>query len=302
MKKLLSIFLALAMISGFAFSASAVQFDEASLSYDATDERCIPLDDAVKAYEEENGVKLETYRNYFYIPDGTESFFDEHEVKVPNWYNEYFSDVCIWYNYQMCENVPCPVSYCGYSINKTEYKNIYYADIPVGVKRFMINNGVDNHDIVHANCVVSSLGPDNNDYYNENYTDCDNMIFVINDFSSLQSSHNANFRGEWYYYYGGGCYGTVEDGNCTDNCIRDDHKDDNGNHIISELIMGDVDGDGKINIFDASYVQKSIAGYDGYELDERAFEAADVDFNGKINVFDASRIQKFIAGYFDSFK
>ncbi len=69
-----------------------------------------------------------------------------------------------------------------------------------------------------------------------------------------------------------------------------------------DILYGDVDGNGKVNIFDASYVQKSIAGYDGYELDERAFEAADVDFNGKINVFDASRIQKFIAGYFDSFK
>ena len=69
-----------------------------------------------------------------------------------------------------------------------------------------------------------------------------------------------------------------------------------------DILYGDVDGNGKVNIFDASYVQKSIAGYKGYELDERAFEAADVDFNGKINVFDASRIQKFIAGYFDSFK
>ncbi len=69
-----------------------------------------------------------------------------------------------------------------------------------------------------------------------------------------------------------------------------------------DFLYGDVDGNGKVNIFDASFVQKSIAGYDGYDLDERAFKAADVDFNGKINVFDASRIQKFIAGYFDSFK
>ncbi len=69
-----------------------------------------------------------------------------------------------------------------------------------------------------------------------------------------------------------------------------------------DVLYGDVNGDGKVSIFDVSYVQKHVAGYEGYEeLDARAFKAADVNFDGKVSIFDASRIQKFIAGYFDSF-
>ena len=66
--------------------------------------------------------------------------------------------------------------------------------------------------------------------------------------------------------------------------------------------LGDVDGDGKIDIFDASSIQKSLAGMAGYPnystLDKNSteFKVADVDGDGKIDIFDASLIQKFIAG------
>ena len=67
-------------------------------------------------------------------------------------------------------------------------------------------------------------------------------------------------------------------------------------------LLGDVDGDGKVDIFDASSIQKSIAGTSGYanyntmDKSDPKFKVADVDKDGKVDVFDASLIQKFIAG------
>lgn len=222
MKRTLSLILAVLMLtSAFMINVSAVQTDVSKLSYDATSEGCISLDDAITAYEEENSVVIETYRNYFYIPDGSESFFDDEDSEVPSWYNEYFSDVCIWYNSDMCDNAPTPSSYCGYSINKTEEKNIYYANIPVGVEQFVINNGVDSDEPIYSACSSSILGPEETEVGDDlNYHD--DMIYVLNIFDSASMSSTAYYYGDWYYYYGDGCYGTVENGTA-DNCIRDDH-------------------------------------------------------------------------------
>lgn len=67
--------------------------------------------------------------------------------------------------------------------------------------------------------------------------------------------------------------------------------------------IGDVDGDGILNIKDATYIQKHVAGYtndDGTPLidasDSRQFKIADVNEDNKIDVLDATQIQKIIAG------
>ncbi len=60
------------------------------------------------------------------------------------------------------------------------------------------------------------------------------------------------------------------------------------------FILGDVDGDGKVMIFDASAIQQFIAG----RVFENSFNtaAADVDGDGKITIYDASVIQRYLAG------
>ena len=69
-----------------------------------------------------------------------------------------------------------------------------------------------------------------------------------------------------------------------------------------ELLLGDVDLDGKVDVFDASSIQKSIAGTSGYpnydklKKDSVTFRIADVDKDGKVDIFDASLIQKYVAG------
>lgn len=57
---------------------------------------------------------------------------------------------------------------------------------------------------------------------------------------------------------------------------------------------GDVNGDGKLNIRDATAIQKYLAKI--LELDENAVELADFNGDGKLNVKDATAIQKTIAG------
>lgn len=62
---------------------------------------------------------------------------------------------------------------------------------------------------------------------------------------------------------------------------------------------GDANKDGKVNIKDATYVQRYVAML--IELDEESLRLADVDVNGKVNVKDATMIQKFLAMLIDGF-
>ena len=58
--------------------------------------------------------------------------------------------------------------------------------------------------------------------------------------------------------------------------------------------LGDANGDGKVNVKDATQIQKAAASL--VNLDEEQAQAADVNGDGKVNVKDATAIQKFVAG------
>lgn len=62
--------------------------------------------------------------------------------------------------------------------------------------------------------------------------------------------------------------------------------------------IGDADENGKVDIKDATRIQKRIAGYDLGEVyrEHLELEASDFNGDGKLNVRDATAIQKFIAG------
>ncbi len=67
-----------------------------------------------------------------------------------------------------------------------------------------------------------------------------------------------------------------------------------GTEPASGYALGDVNKDSKLNIRDATLIQKYLAML--VSLDEEAVSLADFDRNGKVNVKDATAIQKFIAG------
>ena len=58
------------------------------------------------------------------------------------------------------------------------------------------------------------------------------------------------------------------------------------------VILGDVDGDGIVSVKDATFIQKHVVDYEGYETVELA--VGDVDGDGRISVKDATQIQKMI--------
>ncbi len=58
-------------------------------------------------------------------------------------------------------------------------------------------------------------------------------------------------------------------------------------------LVGDVDGDGKVTIYDASAIQRHLA---GMAVSVFITEVADADGDGKITIYDASAIQRYLAG------
>ena len=66
-----------------------------------------------------------------------------------------------------------------------------------------------------------------------------------------------------------------------------------------EFLLGDVNGDGKILVDDATLVQKHVAGL--ITLTGNALKAADANGDGVIMVDDATQIQKYAAGIIDKF-
>ena len=63
--------------------------------------------------------------------------------------------------------------------------------------------------------------------------------------------------------------------------------------VVNTGLLGDVNGDGKVNIKDATLIQKSAAKI--IELTENEKIRADVNADAKVNVKDATAIQKFVA-------
>ena len=68
------------------------------------------------------------------------------------------------------------------------------------------------------------------------------------------------------------------------------------------ILLGDADDSGKVNVFDAAYIQKAINGTKGYpdyksmNKNAPAFRTVDVDNNGAVNIFDASIVLKYTTG------
>ena len=58
-------------------------------------------------------------------------------------------------------------------------------------------------------------------------------------------------------------------------------------------ILGDVDGDGKVTVIDATFIQRKLAGLANESFDE---SAADADEDGSVTVVDATCIQRKLAG------
>lgn len=68
---------------------------------------------------------------------------------------------------------------------------------------------------------------------------------------------------------------------------------------ITKFLIGDVNMDGEVNVFDVTEIQLNAAGY--CEFTDEQVRLADVDFNGEVNIFDATTIQLYLAGTITEF-
>lgn len=68
---------------------------------------------------------------------------------------------------------------------------------------------------------------------------------------------------------------------------------DNTTVVLEGLLLGDADDNGKINVKDATLIQRYAAKLS--DLSEIAFKRSDVNSDDKVNVKDATAIQKFVA-------
>ena len=64
-------------------------------------------------------------------------------------------------------------------------------------------------------------------------------------------------------------------------------------------IYGDVNSDKKVNVLDATLIQKSVAGLASFDSTQKMW--GDVDADGKITVKDATTVQKYSAGIVTEF-
>lgn len=124
---------------------------------------------------------------------------------------------------------------------------------------------------------------------------------------SCDGSHGAHGARTCYWYRSSQYqdkvavtyYNYINEGKWTSARETDYEKVTYRYRLKGEGMLGDVNGDGKITVVDATLVQKRSAGI--ITLDESALLRADVNSKGGVNVVDATMIQKFVAGLIQRF-
>lgn len=237
MKKIVSILLVAVLIMSTVVSTAAYSTDKLQLSVKET----------AQVYE--NPDEIETNRYYFLMPDGTngqknpyENDAENYGKYVASWYNEYTDTPAVYWE-ESSIFFPDDNSACSTSVEKGDSDCVFYADVPKSASAIVWSNNVEYSDGVsdpmfaYAMYTISIpceyYDPGESDNYPDGVDSFDNMIYVLHAPTSstdrLPSASNE-FIGEWYYYYGDGCYSTVENGT-VDNCIRDDHEHHNGSEF-----------------------------------------------------------------------
>lgn len=189
--------------------------------------------DAIAEYEANTGEKVETNRYYFLMPNGkngekgTDSdgyFYNEF---APSWYEDHVKNATVyWWD----SGIADPDG-SGYTMEQSNSDSVFYADVPTKAETIIFNNylGLDSNELGYYKAtktfnlfVADGYEKGESALYPEGIDSFNNMIFVINPSLNGINEFTNSFGGEWYYYYGDGCYGTVKDGD-ENNCVRADH-------------------------------------------------------------------------------
>lgn len=139
-----------------------------------------------------------------------------------------------------------------------------------------------------------------NFFYDEEYGsgfsfNFDNMIYVVPQNADSENSSVTGietYKGNWYFFYGEDEYGTYP--------TREESEKNNTLYslcpyaVIDDGGIGDVDGNGVLDVSDATTIQKYLVGL--IELTDRQRRVADVDKTGVVDIFDATAIKYLLVG------
>ena len=249
MKRWISILLVAALFAVMTVSASAYHLWPDGKT----------AEQAVKDYENAKGVTVTTNRYYFQMPDGVHGPRDADGLTAGSWYNDYSDGAGVywWGGTAACD------SWAGYKATLADAaQHIYYVDIPDDVVMFIWNNGVDPGKDPAAPCFAKAAQsidvpceyaePDEYESLPEGTDSFDNCIYIIRPDSTSLSEYNPlrPHGGDWYFYYGNGCYGSYAEDSAhfidvNHNCLNPDHYQDGdvtGKHLGAETAGSDDDG------------------------------------------------------------
>ena len=71
----------------------------------------------------------------------------------------------------------------------------------------------------------------------------------------------------------------------------------NGGVNVSSTVVGDLNGDGRVNPLDCSILERHLAGWEGYEAETFTYAAADLNGDGRVNPLDCSILERHLAGW-----
>lgn len=139
-----------------------------------------------------------------------------------------------------------------------------------------------------------------NFFYDEEYGtgfsfNFDNMIYVVPQNADSENSSVTGietYKGNWYFFYGEDEYGTYP--------TREESEKNNTLYslcpyaVIDDGGIGDVDGNGVLDVSDATTIQKYLAGL--IELTDRQRRIADINGNEVVDIFDATAIKYLLVG------
>lgn len=311
MKTVLTKVLALILVNFMMTSCAITVVSAQDMNYQP---QC-SVEEAIAQVESTAGEPIATNRIYFQMPR-LDSWYSEYGV----YQDRYYAGIYWW------DGSVIPLSYPGYRASVDHYdQGVYYADVPADVINVIWNNGFfaeqsENRDVFDQHCQTENVnieGAYAGDYEtlpegSPNQDNMDGCIFIVDPDPEITTSQYLPIRpyaGNWYVYYGDGCYGSYATTSKSfisyeANCLNPDHFDENDNHIGGNhikapitFVYGDADYDGEVTILDATVIQRVLI---DMSIEPFNRKAADVNANG-LDVTDVTLIQRFDAGMIDRF-
>jgi len=179
-----------------------------------------PADDPGNTISTLPAIAAGKYRYLFWMPDGKSGPKDSSGKYIPTWYVDGTTGP-VFYPFTAYGN-------SSFEGIKADAPNVYYFDaVKEEVMFCWFNHSTMKYRFSTTNIGSEYYDPGDSPLYPNGVPNFNNMIYILDpNKHSNNSMGGQNYGGEWYYYYGNGCYGTVKNGagNLKACCLNPDHN------------------------------------------------------------------------------